>query len=175
MCVQLISRPDLLYRSKDTGLSGVIRGCATPERSEVNGNHFRRSTGADAYLFTGYRRDMNVVSLIGNLATDVELKAVGDGKQVAGFLLAINRPSKDGGADFVHISVWDRQAELCSEYLAKGQRVGVEGRLRSRSWDAEDGSRRNALEVVAGRVEFLSPPEGGAATDADIPFAAAVA
>jgi single-strand DNA-binding protein len=118
---------------------------------------------------------MNVVSLIGNLATDVELKEVGDGKQVAGFLLAISRPSKDGGADFVHISVWDRQAELCDQFLTKGKRVGVEGRLRSRSWDAEDGSRRSALEVVAGRVEFLSPPEGGAATDADIPFAATAA
>ena len=64
---------------------------------------------------------MNSVNLIGNLATDVELKAVGDGKQVAGFLLAINRPSKDGGADFVHVSVWDRQAELCSEYLGERQ------------------------------------------------------
>jgi len=118
---------------------------------------------------------MNVVTLIGNLATDVELKEVGDGKRVAGFLLAIDRPSKDGGADFVHISVWDRQAELCNEYLGKGKRVGVEGRLRSRSWDAEDGSRRTALEVVANRVEFLSPPEGGAAADVDIPFAAAAA
>ncbi len=118
---------------------------------------------------------MNVVGLIGNLATDVELKAVGEGKQVAGFLLAIDRPSKDGGADFVHVSAWDRQGELCSQYLGKGKRVGVEGRLRSCSWDAEDGSRRSALEVVAHRVEFLSPPEGGAATDADIPFAAAAA
>jgi len=118
---------------------------------------------------------MNVVSLIGNLATDVELKDVGDAKRVAGFLLAIDRPSKDGGADFVHVSVWDRQADLCNEYLGKGKRVGIEGRLRSRSWDAEDGSRRSALEVVAGRVEFLTPPKGGAATDADIPFAAAAA
>ena len=118
---------------------------------------------------------MNVVSLIGNLATDIELKDVGEGKRVAGFLLAIDRPSKDGGADFVHISVWDRQAELCNQYLAKGKRVGLNGRLRSRSWDAEDGSRRTALEVVANRVEFLSPPEGGAAVDADIPFAAAAA
>lgn len=118
---------------------------------------------------------MNAVNLIGHLATDVELKTVGEGKQVAGFLLAIDRTSKDGGADFVRISVWDRQAELCNQYLAKGKRVGLEGRLRSRSWDAEDGSRRSAVEVVASRVEFLSPPEGGAATDADIPFAAAAA
>jgi single-strand DNA-binding protein len=118
---------------------------------------------------------MNVVNLIGNLATDVELKEVGDKKRVAGFLLAIDRPSKDGGADFVHVSVWDRQAELCNQFLAKGKRVGLEGRLRSRSWDAEDGSRRSAVEVVASRVEFLSSPEGGTAADADIPFAAAAA
>jgi single-strand DNA-binding protein len=118
---------------------------------------------------------MNVVSLIGNLATDVELKAVGDGKQVAGFLLAIDRLSKDSGADFIHVSVWDRQGELCSQYLGKGKRVGVEGRLRSRSWDTDDGGRRTVVEVVAHRVEFLSPSEGGAATDADIPFAAAAA
>jgi single-strand DNA-binding protein len=118
---------------------------------------------------------MNVVSLIGNLATDVELKEVGQEKHVAGFLLAIDRPSKDGGADFVHISVWDRQGALCSEYLAKGKRIGLEGRLRSRSWDAEDGSRRSAIEVVAHRVEFLSPPEAGTPPDADIPFTATAA
>ena len=117
---------------------------------------------------------MNIVTLIGNLATDVELKDVAEGKRVGGFLLAVDRPSKDGGADFVRVTVWDRQAELCSEYLGKGKRVGLDGRLRSRSWNAEDGTRRTAVEVVANRVEFLSPPEGGAA-DADIPFAAAAA
>ena len=114
------------------------------------------------------------MSLIGNLATDVELKEVGHEKHVAGFLLAVDRPSKDGGADFVHVSVWDRQGELCREYLFKGKRIGLEGRLRSRSWDAEDGSRRSAIEVVAHRVEFLSPPEGGTPADADIPFTATV-
>jgi single-strand DNA-binding protein len=118
---------------------------------------------------------MNVVTLIGNLATEVEVKDVAGGKRVASFLLAVDRPSKDGGADFVPITVWDRQAELCGEYLGKGKRVGLDGRLRSRSWNADDGSRRSALEVVANRVEFLSPPGTGAGADADIPFAAAAA
>jgi single-strand DNA-binding protein len=118
---------------------------------------------------------MNVVTLIGNLATDVELKEVGDGKRLASFLLAVDRSSKDGGADFVSITVWDRQAELCGQYLAKGKRVGLDGRLRSRSWNGDDGTRRSALEVVANRVEFLSPPGAGADTDADIPFVAAAA
>ena len=98
---------------------------------------------------------MNSVNLIGNLATDVELKDVGPEKKVATFLLAVDRPSRDGGADFVSVSAWDRQGELCGEYLAKGARVGVDGRLRSRSWEDAEGKRRSAIEIVANRVEFL--------------------
>jgi len=98
---------------------------------------------------------LNSVNLIGNLATDVELKDVGPEKKVATFLLAVDRASRDGGADFVNVSAWDRQAELCSEYLAKGARVGVDGRLRSRSWEDAEGKRRTAIEIVANRVEFL--------------------
>ena len=71
---------------------------------------------------------MNSVSLVGNLATEIELKDVGE-KRVATFLLAVDRAGRDGGADFVWISAWDRQAELCSEYLGKGRQVAVEGRL----------------------------------------------
>jgi single-strand DNA-binding protein len=98
---------------------------------------------------------VNVVTLIGNLATDVELRDVQGGKKVAGFVLAVDRGGPDDGADFVRVSAWERQAELCAEYLAKGRRVAVDGRLRSRSWE-ENGQRRSAVEVVARRVEFLS-------------------
>ena len=114
---------------------------------------------------------MNVVTLIGNLATDVEVKEVG-GKAVANFVLAVDRRSKDGGADFVRISAWERQAELCAEYLAKGRQVGVDGYLRSRSWE-EDGKRRREIDVVARTVQFLSRPseEGGEV----VPFEPAVA
>ena len=103
---------------------------------------------------------MNNIQLIGNLATDVELRDVAEEKKVASFLLAIDRRSKDGGADFVWISAWDRQAELCAQYLGKGERVAVEGRLRSRTWE-QDGKRRDAVEVNARYVEFL----GGRAAD----------
>jgi single-strand DNA-binding protein len=99
---------------------------------------------------------MNTVSLVGNLATDVELKDVGE-KRVASFLLAVGRAARDGGADFVWISAWDRQAELCSEYLGKGRQVAVEGRLKSRTWE-QDGRRRDAIEIVARRIEFLGAP-----------------
>ena len=97
---------------------------------------------------------MNVVTLIGNLATDVELREVGPDKKVASFVLAIDRASREGGADFVTVSAWDRQAELCAEYLGKGRRIAVDGRLKSRSWE-DDGKRRSAIEVVARRIEFL--------------------
>lgn len=113
---------------------------------------------------------VNAVSLIGNLATDVELRELEGGRRVAGFLLAVDRASQDGGADFVRVSVWERQAELCARYLAKGRRVGIEGRLRSRSWEDPGGGRRSAVEVVASRVEFLSLPDHHQAPE-DVPFA----
>ena len=96
---------------------------------------------------------MNVVTLIGNLTTDVELKEIGTDKKVATFQLAVDRPRE--GADFIGIATWDRQAETCAEYLRKGSKVAVDGRLRSRSWEDPDGKRRSALEVVANRVQFL--------------------
>ena len=115
---------------------------------------------------------MNAVMLIGNLATDVTLKEVAEGKRVADFLLAVDRRMKDGGADFLRIVAWERQAELCGQYLAKGRRVGVEGYLRTRTWE-DDGKRRRDVDVVARSVEFLTPARDG---DADVvPFEAAVA
>ena len=116
---------------------------------------------------------MNVVTLIGNLASEVELRDVPPDKKVANFLLAADRAASDGGADFVRVAAWDRQAELCAEYLGKGRRVAVDGRLKSSSWE-EDGKRRSALEVVARRVEFLGGPheDGGEGAEV-IPFAAA--
>jgi single-strand DNA-binding protein len=98
---------------------------------------------------------MNNVSLIGNLATEVELKELAEEKKVASFLLAVDRDRREGGADFVWICAWDRQAELCAEYLGKGRLVAVVGRLRTRTWE-QDGNRHDAVEVVARRVEFLS-------------------
>jgi len=99
---------------------------------------------------------VNNVTLIGNLATDVEVKEVGEDKRVASFTLAVDRPGSEQ-ADFVRIAAWNKQADACNRFLAKGKRVAVDGRLRSRSWE-EDGKKRSAIEVVAASVEFLSPP-----------------
>jgi single-strand DNA-binding protein len=101
---------------------------------------------------------VNSVNLIGNLCSDVELKELGEEKKLASFRVAVNRGGKEAGADFFRVAVWDRQAELCAEYLCKGRRVGIEGRLRSHSWE-DEGQKRSLVEVVANRVEFLSPPQ----------------
>ena len=98
---------------------------------------------------------MNNVQLIGNLATDVEVKEWAR-KRVASFTLAVDRPGSEQ-ADLVRIAAWNKQADACNRFLAKGKRVAVDGRLRSRSWE-EDGKKRSAIEVVAASVEFLSPP-----------------
>jgi single-strand DNA-binding protein len=114
---------------------------------------------------------VNSVSLIGNLCSDVEVKDVAGDKKVANFRIAVNRGGKDAGADFFRVSVWDHQAEVCGQYLSKGRKVGIEGRLRSHSWE-DRGQKRSMVEVVASRVEFLSPKEELAEV---VPFEPAVA
>jgi single-strand DNA-binding protein len=117
---------------------------------------------------------VNTVSVIGNLATDVEVRDAGE-KQVAKFLLAVDRYSKDGGADFIGVSAWERQGELCAQYLTKGRRVGVEGYLRSHSWEDDAGKRRCDVEIVARKVDFLSGPRDETSNGEVVPFETAVA
>ena len=117
---------------------------------------------------------MNSVVLTGNLATDVEVKELGDDRQVANFLLAVDRLGSEE-ADFFRVAAWNKQAELCGRYLAKGRRIGVDGRLRSSSWEDGDGTKRSAVEVVAHHVEFLSPPPGSEGSAQEAPFEAATA
>ena len=115
---------------------------------------------------------MNSVFLIGNLTTDVELRDLGAEKQLAKFGLAVDRGGKDSETDFFRISAWDRQAQLCADYLVKGRKIALEGRLRYSTWE-DEGKKRSAVEVVAYRVEFLSGPAGSGAEV--VPFEAAVA
>ena len=117
---------------------------------------------------------MNSVVLTGNLATDVEVKELGDDRQVANFVLAVDRFGGEE-ADFFRVAAWNKQAELCGRYLAKGRRIGVDGRLRSSSWEAGAGNKRSAVEVVAHHVEFLSPAPGSEGSAQEAPFEAATA
>lgn len=97
---------------------------------------------------------MNVVSLIGTLATDPELRVLGDERRQCSFMLAVVRPC-GAGADFLRVVARDRQANQCTHLLKAGNRISLDGRLRSRTWD-EDGKRRSTLEVVAYSVTVLS-------------------
>ena len=103
---------------------------------------------------------MNSVSLVGRLTKDPELRFTGTGKAVATFTLAVNRTfSKTDEADFFNIVTWQKTAENCANYLAKGQQVGVLGRLQSRSYENKEGRRIFVVEVVANEVEFLERRE----------------
>ena len=111
---------------------------------------------------------LNRVILIGNLTRDVELRSTPNGTTVGGFGIAVNRRRKNENGDwieepnFFNVVVWSTLAERCNEYIHKGSSVAVEGRLQSRSWETEDGQKRNVVEVVAENVQFLGGRgEGG--------------
>lgn len=100
---------------------------------------------------------MNVVALIGNVATEPELHTTAAGRQLATFRIAIPRPGS-GTADFFTIVAWERQAEVVEQQLTVGQRVGIEGRLHHSTWET-DGDRRSKIEVIAQRIQLLGRRE----------------
>ncbi len=103
---------------------------------------------------------MNKVVLVGRLTRDPEVRTMPSGNAVASFTLAINRnfKNKDGNidADFINVSVFGRQAENVGKYITKGSLLGCEGRIQTRSYDAQDGTKRYVTEVIADNVEFMS-------------------
>jgi len=93
---------------------------------------------------------------IGRLTADPSLKYTQAGNAVATFTLAVDRAfSKEKETDFIPCVVWRKQAENCANYIGKGSLVAVEGRIQVRSYDAKDGQRRWATEVIADNVRFL--------------------
>lgn len=102
---------------------------------------------------------MNRVVLVGRLTRDPDLRYTPTGVAVANFTLAINRPftNQDGNreADFINCVVWRRPAENLANYMKKGNQVGVDGRLQSRSYEGQDGKTVYVTEVVADSVQFL--------------------
>lgn len=104
---------------------------------------------------------MNKVVLIGNLVRDPEVRATQSGISVCNFTVAVNRRfKKENGeqeTDFLNVIAWRQLAELCGTYLAKGRKVAVTGSIQTRTYEAKDGSKRTAWDIVADEVEFLSP------------------
>ena len=103
---------------------------------------------------------MNKVILVGRLTRDPEVRTMPTGNTVASFTLAINRnfKNKEGNidADFINVSVFGRQAENVGKYVTKGSQLGVDGRIQTRCYEAQDGTKRYVTEVIAESVEFMS-------------------
>ena len=128
--------------------------------------------------------NINRVVLVGNLTRDPELRHTPSGTAVCSLRLAVNTRRKDESGqwtdkpNYFDITVWGQQGENCAQYLAKGRPVGIDGRLEWREWEAQDGSKRQAVEVVADNVQFLGGrqdsegayvPAGAAASGDDFP------
>jgi single-strand DNA-binding protein len=103
---------------------------------------------------------MNVVCLVGNLATDPELRKTSGGRDVCTFRLAVSRPSGTD-ADFFTIVTWERQAQVCKEFLSIGRRIALDGRLHHSTGEVEGegGGKRSKVEIIAHRVEMLGRPK----------------
>ena len=124
---------------------------------------------------------MNNVVLIGRLVRDPETRYSGE-MAITTFTLAVDRQGKDKGADFIRIVSFDKTAELCEKYLAKGRQVAIQGRINTGSYENKEGQKVYTTDVIADRVKFLGSkgeekkeegiPEGFAALDEDefIPF-----
>ena len=115
-------------------------------------------------------RSVNQVILMGNLTRDPELRQTPSGQSVCSFSLALNRAYKgqngewQEATDYIDIVAWGPLAERVSQYLSKGRRALIQGRLQSRSWE-QDGQKRSKVEVLANDVTFVdSRGEGGSST-----------
>lgn len=116
--------------------------------------------------------NLNKVLIIGNLTRDPELRYTPGGTAVANLRMATNRRYKDKTGEmkqevcYLTVVTWDKQAEVCNQYLHKGSPLFVEGRLQSRSWDGPDGKKRNVIEIRAEKIQFLGSPSGKPAVEA---------
>ena len=111
---------------------------------------------------------MNKVYLIGNLTRDPEMRSTSTGIPVCNFSIAVNRRKRADGqqeTDFFNIVAWRQLAEICSRYLAKGRKAAVSGSIQTRTYEAKDGSKRTAFDIVAEEVEFLT--QKGSANEAE--------
>lgn len=110
--------------------------------------------------------NVNVVVITGNLTRDPELRHTGGGTAVCELRVAVNSRRKEGDnwvdkPNYFDVVVWGAQGENCSTYLQKGRPVAVEGRLDWREWEAKDGGKRQAVQIIANTVQFLGSRDGG--------------
>lgn len=109
---------------------------------------------------------MNKVFIVGRLTKEPELRTTPNGVNVATMSVAVTRRMNREQADFFNVIAWRGLADNCAKYLVKGQQVAVAGELRTRSYEANDGSKRYVTEIQADDIEFLAKP-GAASASAD--------
>ena len=112
--------------------------------------------------------NINRVIITGNLTADPELRALPSGSSVCKLRVAVNTRRKDGSTgewqdkpNYFDVTVWGAQGENSARYLSKGRGVAIDGRLEWREWTTQEGQKRQAVEIVADSVQFLSSPDGG--------------
>ena len=106
-------------------------------------------------------KSINQVILMGRLVRDPEQRTTTTGKTIASFSIAVDRGGQEDAADFFNVTAWEKLGDLVIQYLAKGRRVLVQGRLRQDSWDdKETGKKQSRIEVTATDVTFLDGPSG---------------
>lgn len=120
--------------------------------------------------------NINSVSITGNLTKDPELRTIGSGTSLCKLRIANNTRRKVNGEwvdkpNYFSVTVWGKQAEIAAQYLAKGRKVAIVGRLEWSEWEAKDGSgKREGIEIVANDLEFLTPAgSNGNGNTSDIP------
>ncbi len=110
--------------------------------------------------------DLNRAMIIGNLTRDPEMRTIPSGQTVANFSMATNRAwtgtdgKKQTAVEYHNIVVWGKLAEICGQYLKKGQKTYIEGRLQTRDWEGQDGVKRSRTEIVAENMIMLSAGKG---------------
>jgi len=115
-------------------------------------------------------KSINQVILMGRLTRDPEQRTTTSGKTIANFSIAVDRGGQDDAADFFEVTAWEKLGELVMQYLGKGRRVLVQGRLRQDSWDdKETGKKRSRVEVTATDVTFLDGPNGDGGAPSSAP------
>ncbi|MGE5494265.1 MAG: single-stranded DNA-binding protein [Burkholderiales bacterium] len=113
---------------------------------------------------------MNRATIIGNLTKDPELRTTSSGVSVCTFTVAVNRNfGERKEVDYLPVVTWRGLAENCAKFLGKGRKVGVSGRIQTRSYEGNNGERRYVTEIVADEVEFLSPKGEVSGARMDVP------
>ena len=164
-------------------LVAAFTPCGGRERADPRLRLGTVKTSFEEGLIRVAATNINVVVVTGNLTRDPELRSLPSGTSVCKMRIAVNSRRKDGATgewvdkpNYFDVTVWGAQGENCATYLSKGRPVAVEGRLEWREWEAQDGSKRQAVEIIADSVQFLGSrgdsgggDGNGVAAQSDVP------